>query len=377
MKPGTARRFGLLVGALLVAGLCGCKGGSGGSKETVITLHPKWNYEKFQRIAVVPMGVDPAVRGPEQAVAREAAALAGTALSDRLAANGQFTVVALDSIKDVLAQQDLSRVADLADPGTEIPAGRIQAAQALVVSRITNCDLKQTREERRRPIYARDRNGRMLVDRLGRPVITGERVTNEFRHEARVSASVRVIDAATAETLLAYNVPPVVMEKERDNSPPEQSARDLAVLAAHQIGVEFANRIAPQQIRVKLKSDMLTISTGYYDGEYEKLKSVNPALEKFLVVVRDLPQPCERNPFRIAIVAEGSREVLMEQEFIWTGAGQRGVSVEVPVKKLVENGAPLFQAKLYSIGDDRPLLTREIPLEVPKEEKGAKKKPQA
>lgn len=367
----------LLAGVALAASLCGCKGGSGGSKETVITLHPKWNYDKFQRIAVVPMGVDSAVRGPEQAVAREAAAQAGAALSDRLAANGQFTVVALDSIKDVLAQQDLSRVADLADPGTQIPAGKIQAAQALVVSRITNCDLKQVREERRHPIYMRDMNGRLLVDRLGRPRISGERVTNEFRHEARVSASVRVIDAATAETLLAYNVPPVVMEKERDNSPPEQSPRDLAVLAARQIGVEFANRIAPQQIKVKLKSDMLTLATGYYDGAYEKLKTVNPSLEKFLVVVGGLPAPCERNPFRVAIVEEGNREVLVEQEFIWTGSSQRGVSIEVPVAKLVENGSSVFQAKLYSVGDDRPLLTREIQMEVPKGEKGRKKKPQA
>ena len=73
------------VSLLLVLATCGCDGG-GGSGKTFITRHPNWNYEAYERIAIVPFHYPKNKPG-----AREAALQATYMLEDLFATNTNFT----------------------------------------------------------------------------------------------------------------------------------------------------------------------------------------------------------------------------------------------------------------------------------------------
>jgi hypothetical protein len=141
----------------------------------------------------------------------------------------------------------------------------------------------------------------------------------------------------------------------------------MAALAVQELAVEFYKVIAPTKAQVKLKGDMLLVAIDYFDGHYETVKKLPRALSEFLLVVRDLPESCERNPFRVAIAAEDGRENLFEQEFVWSGSvGPEGVSFHVPLETLTKAGGDKFVAKVYSGRDPAPILTRNFSLETQK-----------
>jgi hypothetical protein len=341
--------------ALPVLILVGC-GGSGGKRETLLTRHPQWEHESYKRIVVLPFQL-------ADRRAADAAVQATSALEDALAANGFFTLLERAALKDVLTEQDLSRLADVADPSTVIPLGRIQAAQALVIGKITEFDIDARRIQDRRPIFARDPAGRILRDRFGRPIVAREEITESFRHSARVAGSVRVIDAATGRIVFSYRMQqPIELEEKRRGAPPAASPAELAAAAARQMATEFCNNLAPIRVEVELDGDMLLVARDYLDGEYDEIKKVPADAESFLVAVRKLPPPCNRNPFRLAIAPEDARNI-WEQDFIWGGENPvRGVMFQVPVSVLRGHATRDFVLKLYSAGDEQPLLTRDFSL---------------
>jgi hypothetical protein len=289
-------------------------------------------------------------------------------LEDALATNGRFTVLERGALNDVLTEQDLSQLADVADPSTVLPPGKIQAAQALVVGKITDFDLKAERAEKRRPVFAKDSRGRIRRDRSGRPIVVREEIIPIFRHQGTVGGSVRVIDAATGKTIFAHQVPPITHDDAQQGAPPRATPEELAVEAAKEMAVDFYKHIAPIKTEVKLKSDMLIVALDYYDGEYDKTKKVSTELDEFLLVVRELPPECDRNSFRVAIAPEDGRNVF-EEEFVWSSHNPvRGQAFRVPVELLKSAGAEKFVAKLYNAEGEEPLLDREFKLEVPEEE---------
>ena len=347
---------------LLTLAACGCDG-SGGSKKAFITRHPDWDYEAYQRIAIVPFHYPEGKEG-----AREAALQASYMLEDLFAGNSNFAVLERGALTDVLTEQDLSLLADVADPSTVLPPGKVQIAQAIVVGKVTEFDTKAERVEKRRPIYAKDRKGRVRRDRAGRPIVVREEIREFFKHEGTVGGSVRVIDAATGKVVASYRVSPITHDDARMGSPPGASPQDLAVEAAKELAVECYNEIAPIKTEVKLKSDCLIVALDYYDGEYDKAKKVSTELDNFLLVVRKLPKQCDRNPFRVAISPKDGRNIF-EEDFVWSSNNPvRGQSWTVPVELLKSAGAEEFVAKLYSGNDDKPLLDRDFKLEPPDEE---------
>ena len=206
---------------LLALVACGC---GGGSKRTYPTRFPNWNWEAYERIAVVPYRYPPGKKG-----ARPAAQQATYVLEDLLAANGNFTVLERGALKDVLTEQDLSQLADVADPSTVVPPGKVQIAQALVVGKITDFDLKAERVEKRRPIFAKDRKGRIRRDRHGRPIVVREEIIPFFRHAATVGGSVRVIDAGTGRVVFTHRVPPITYDDAQRGYPPRATPEELAI----------------------------------------------------------------------------------------------------------------------------------------------------
>lgn len=338
------------VACLLALVVCGC--GLGGSKRAVITQYPQWDWKAYKRLAVVPFHCPADKPG-----AVEAAQQATYMLDDLLVSNGSFEILERDALKDVLTEQDLSQLADVADPSTIIAPGKIKAAQALVVGKITDFDLTAERAQKKVPV--------IVAGRKGRPVRVRERTVEVFRNAGTVGGSVRVIDAATGKILFAYRVPPIVYDDSQQGSPPRATPRELAIEAAKSMAVDCYKHVAPINTQVKLKGDSLIVALDYRDGEYEKTKKIADDLDEFLVVVRELPRECDRNQFRVAL-APKEGDNFWEQEFTWSAHNAvRGLSWTVPVEKLRSAGAEKFEAKLYSAEDDRPLLKRGFELKSP------------
>jgi len=241
-----------------------------------------------------------------------------------------------------------------------LPPGKVQIAQALVVGKITEYDEQAERVERRVPD--------VRIDRRGRVRHVGHKIVHYYRHAGVVGGSVRVIDAATGKVMYAGRVPPIVYDDEHKGSPPAVTPGELAVQAAKEMAVDFYKQVAPVRTEVRLKGDMLLVALDYYDGEYDKTEEISTDLEEFLLVVRELPRECDRNPFRVAIAPEEGRNIF-EREFVWTSNNPlRGEAFKVPVDVLRSAGGEKFVAKLYSGGDERPLLDRTFELKAPEKD---------
>ncbi len=343
--------LGLLV---VLGGLMGC---SGRSRGTYVTQYPQWDYQHYERLAVLPG------RASTPQAVREARLLADR-LTTALAQNGAFKVLSRSELKDVFAEQDLSRLADGVDEGTLLPENKIEIAQALVATKITDYRLISERERRAVPRYALNRRGFPLRDRGGRPIVVGLDIRWNYTTGAEVEASVRVIDAATGKILLSHSARVAPRPVTSYNQPAGAGAEELAAEAARELSVEFYKLIAPTRTRVKLKKDMLLVATDYYDGKYDTPKKLPRDQAEFMLVVRDLPEECDRNYFRVAIVPRDGRETLFEQEFVWSGtSGAQGMSFPVPTAALTGAGAEAFTAKVYSGREPEPILTREFELE--------------
>ena len=354
MTRSRVAAWGLVVAALW---LTGCGGGGG----AVVTRRPQWEFEQYERIAVVPAS-------PCDPRAGRDAQLLADRMTTLLAQNGAFKVLSRSEVEQVFAEQDLSKLADAIDEGTALPEGRVKIAQALVVPRITDFKLIADRQIEKRPVYAVDEKGRVRRDRQGRPIVVREETVEVFRHGAEVEASVRVVDAATMQILVSHTARVTPRTRTNRGAPPSMSPQDIATEAIRELSVDFYKAVAPTQIRVKLKSKMLVLATAYFDGRYDEVKEVSPTLETIQVVVRDLPEECDRNDFHVAISAEGGRANLFDEAFTWSGtSGPEGISYQVPVQILKDAGGRDFVAKLYSAGNPEPVLERKFKLDIPKE----------
>ncbi len=351
-------RWLCLIAAIVWLGVAGC---GSRRRQAVIVQHPEWSYEQYQRLAVLPFKAS----RPEGA---EAARQAENLLIDQLAANGAFQVLTRSDLKDVLTEQDLARLSDVANPDTALPAGMLDVAQAIVVGQLTDFDVNREKSERRRPRYAYDRYGRMIVDRAGRPRVVGEDVIVEYRHVARLGGTVRVIDAASGRVLMSSSVAPIEKEDSRTGQWPDASPEQLAGDIARELATAFYRRIAPQHVQVKLGGDALLVAGGYFEGRYEELKKVPVTQEEILIVARGLPESADRNEFRLAVSPRDRHEYLAEQPFTWSpSVGARGEVLRVPVARLVESGATQFTAKLFAAGNETPILERDFDLVAPKD----------
>jgi len=338
---------------LLAVAVSGGCGGRGGAVE--LTQFPRWDFRQYQRLAVVPAGAaDPRAAGDARVLTDR--------LTTLLAQNGTFTVLSRSELEAVMKEQDLSRLADAADESTLMPEGKIEIAQALVAAKITDYRLIAERAEETVPIFA--------VDRRGRLVQVGEETVPVFRHGAVVEASVRVVDAATGTILMSHTARVAPKPLSSRGQPPRVRPEQIATQAAGDLAAEFYKEIAPTRIRVKLKGDMLIVATEFFDGQYDKPKSLPRDRADFLLVVRNLPEAAEGNRFKAAVSAKDGRQNLWESdEFVWTAAaGPQGTALTVPTAPLLGSGAPEFTAKLYSVGNPRPVLERDFKFEKPGKE---------
>lgn len=333
------------IGLLALVGLAaGCGGGS-----VYVTRRPHWNFEDYPRIAVV-------AATPDDARAERDGQFLADRLTTLLSQNGAFEVLSRAEMAQVFQEQDLAKLADAVDQGTALPEGQVKLAQALVVPKITHYNLVQASEQQQVPVYGVDRQGRMYQ--------TGTRLVWVHTHAAEVAVTIRVVDAGTGKILISHSPEPVVHKKDSRDRPPSKSPKQLAAEALTELADELYAEIAPVRVEVDLKDSMLLLATAYFDGNYDEVKKVGASLARVLLVVRDLPEGCEHNEFRVAIAAEEGRENLYEETFVWRNVDpKRGVAYEVPLDVLTSSGTSRFEAKLYSAGDPEPILKRSFKLE--------------
>lgn len=335
----------LVLGAALLA--TGCS-----SRSAYVTLHPGWPYQDYRVLAVVPgRPADPAAEHHGEILADR--------LSSLLERSHVFTV------REPSEQVHVWIDPDPGQPGGDpaVIEGQQLVVPAVVVPRITDFKLIAERTERVVPIYATDPYGHLLVDRYGRRIIIGERHTPIYRHGAEVEATLRVVDTATGHVLLSQTARvPMETDSERGR-PPERTPEDLATEAVNRLAMRFFKQMTPQRVKVDLKEKMLFVAADYFDGRYATAKKIDPSWDKFLLVVRGLPEECDQNEFRLALAGEGDHRNAFEQPFTWLAEYEKdGYAATVPGDALRGLHGANVIAKLYVAGQAEPILERKLPI---------------
>lgn len=328
-RPARAALYGCALLAV-AASAVGCDGG-GRKGKIWIVRYPDFYQPELKSVAVAPFGNRSNARG------------AGERISDRVSAeltnNRTYEVYTRQHLHGILAEQDLASAGIIdADKAKEI--GRLKSVQALICGTLDRYGASSRSETRFNtvPVFGQDANGQV--------VITGFRqVPYTWVHnEAVVECSVVVIDTATGQQIAAIHEPSSLYS---EGSPPKYGGADLLRAAEEDQVRRIVQAIAVTRTQIRLKGDVLKTATSLYDQQWDWQRRIVPGDEKFYVVVT-LPPEADRNNFRITIVPKDGREVLGEQEFVWSKAdATRGF--EFPIAPIVEKHAfGEYRAKLYS-----------------------------
>jgi len=354
----------VLATLLPLLALAGCESSGASSRGPFVMRKPQWDYQSYDRIAVLPVQVSEKVKSAlselDREAAEEAARQATFLLEDRLAANGQFTVLPRGALDDVLSAQDAQGLATMEEPASILPAGKITEADALLVGSLEQFALKTEQSEELQPVYVRDDAGHIIRDEAGQPRLIREEVVKLHRHEARVGGRFRIIEAQTGKVLYTHAVEPILHADSQRDAPPRAKPAELAENAAKEWAEDFYVNVAPIRRQAKFKSEMLTVALDYYQGRYDETKEIPATQSEFLVVVRKLPPVCNRTRCRVTVAAARGGEYF-DQDFVWSSADPvRGVAIRVPVQKLKEAGGEKFYARLYCEGEAEPVLERKF-----------------
>jgi hypothetical protein len=319
--------------------LAGCEGGGSKKGRIVVYQYPEFYQPELKTIAVLPFRDPPQGPGVGQKISDEVATL--------LTKNGTYEVYTRTHLADLLAERDLVD-AGIIDADMAMQIGQAKSVQALVCGVCTRCEAVSKDETRYTPVPIWGRNER------GKQVIVGfdQKPYMWTRNDAFVECNVVVIDAKTGRHIGAVKDPSNLSD---GGSPPHKSPPELLAMAEEDQAARVARGIAVTRTEIKLRGDVIRTASDIYDNKWEWKDRFAPTSEKVFVVVK-LPQEADRNNFKITIVPKEGREVVAEQDFVWSKQDDRkGFPFEV--KGIVEKfGLGEYKAKLYS--GPEPIATR-------------------
>ena len=311
---------------LLVAGAVG-----GCGTKIKVNAYPTFYTPDLKCIAVVPF----------RSAAQDSKA--GSAVSESLAAalmeNNTYTVFNQSNLRALMDQQDLMVFANSGDASAA--ASKLRACgkvQGLLVGTVSIYDHTSNTQQRADPQYAYDKNGNQYC--------TGTRVYSYTRNEATVSVSaalIRVSDGtqihATSEAAGRDACQGEVPQRDRF-----ECLRRATQGAVYKLLREFA--VTLQEVIVSDKN--FKTATEFYDGKWafnDHFASGDPKI----TVMLQLPEICDRNPFRIVIVRENERTELAAVNVMYDRQwSQYGKGFEFSPAELVKKGgAGTYLAKLY------------------------------
>lgn len=331
--------------------ICGCLlAPAGCMKEIWITQYPEF-YQKgrIKSVAVMPFRCPAAPRST-----------GGIIIADGLAAalvnNGTYgRVYNRSDLRALLAEHDLKDLFSDSPVSAAKALKKVTNAQALITGSVTTYSAT-SRDERR------SRQVRYGYDSKGNPLYRRERYTYT-RNEANVAVTASIIRVSDGTTIYALPAP-AAGRAAAQGSPPRYDADACLTSAVNQVVHKLLPHFAV--VRIKIRVDprkALRTATGRYDGKWECTKEFS-ALSDMMLVVVDLPTVCDRNHFRLVIVREDSREVLAEQELVWSAQDTgRGRSYRFNPSEIARRGGGPgeYVVKFYS--GEEPVMTRDFEIE--------------
>jgi hypothetical protein len=319
--------------------LAGCDGGGSRKGKIVVYQYPEFYQPDLKRIAVLPFRDPPEHPGLGRKISDEVATL--------LTKNSTYEVYTRSHLADVLAERDLAD-AGIIDADVAMQIGQAKSVQALVCGVCTRCETVSKEETRYQPVpvWGRNDRGKQVIIRFDQKPYAWT------RHDAFVECNVVIIDATTGRHIGAVKDPTDISDA---GSPPHKSPPELLAMAQNDQAARVARGIAVTRTEIKLKGDVLRTASDIYDNKWEWKERFQPTDEKVFAVVQ-LPPEADRNNFKITIVPKDSRDVVAEQEFVWSKQDDRkGFPFEV--RRIIEKLGPgEYKAKLYS--GPEPIATR-------------------
>ena len=341
MNPARYSNRLVLCAFLIACGAlpAGCGAGGGSKSRITVYQYPEFYQPDLKRIAVLPFRDSAQSPGVGRQISDEVATL--------LTKNGTYEVYTRTHLADMLAERDLAD-AGIIDAEEAMQIGEAKSVQALVCGVCTRCEVVSRDETRYTPvpIWGRDERGKQVITGFDQKPYTWT------RHDAFVDCNVVIIDAKTGRHIGAVNDPTNINVS---GSPPKKSPPELLAMAQADQAARVARGIAVTRTEIKLKGDVLRTAVDFYDGKWEWKDRFAPTADKINLVVK-LPVEADRNNFKLTIVPKDSRDVVAEQDFVWSKQDDRkGFPFEV--KRIIEKfGVGEYKAKLYS--GPEPIATR-------------------
>ncbi len=335
-------RFAGACTCLFVAVLAGC------SKEIWITQYPVFYQKgKIKSVAVLPFKTpgNPGSQGGR---------IIADGLATALTNSGTYKRVYNYNHLSALLQQH-----DLKDLFSDTPSTKGLTAlrnatnvDAIIVGSVSTYSATTRNERKQRPVYGTDVNGNTVIVGYKKYILS--------RNEANVSVTAALLRTSDGSTIYALPAP-ATGRAAVQGSPPRYDRNACLSYAVDQVVRQLLLRFAVvrRRIRVDPKRALRT-ATGRYDGKWEDTEEFSVRSDMMLVVV-DLPTVCDRNRFRLVIVREDSREVLAEQELVWSARNSgRGQSYKFNPSEIAKRGGGPgeYVVKFYS--GEEPVITRDF-----------------
>jgi tetratricopeptide (TPR) repeat protein len=195
-------------------------------------------------------------------------------LTEAVFATKRFELLDRKSIDAVMAEQNLS-ISGLVNSETAVPIGEMLGSAALVVGEITAVDYKEDVTSRQQK--CKKTENKKVIEY---PCTHYTRVAN-----ASLNASLKVIDTTTGKLLAAKSLTGQVNNRKKavDQEPPPFNSREPWLAQCRkQIATNFAQVIAPHEIRVSVQlledGDLPELEQG---NNYAKLGKWMEAIGKY------------------------------------------------------------------------------------------------
>jgi len=329
-----------LLAPLLVLAGCG--------KKIWVTQYPEFYSPDLKRIVVAPF--HNATDHPQ----------AGPIITDKvtaaMVANGTYDLYTPADLRELLGRD----APPTADSAAELAAmlRKSDKVQAILTGTVTAFSVQTDRDWRQAPVYARDKKGRIDED-----TIVGYRDYTFVRHEAVVDATAKLIHVGEAKVLHATapglaRTDVISQTNEKDGTPPAMGRNECLASATDQAVAKLMEEFALVRKQVRVSKNALRTAAGPDDGKWDYEGTFRASDERLYVVLR-LPPQCDRNRFRITIVAKASDTKVSDFELVWQRewSDEQGKGFAFsPAELIAAGGGPGDYRAILHCCDDEPVL---------------------
>ena len=334
------RLAGLLVlAALTAAGGCGQK--------IWITQYPTFYTEDLKTVAVIPFRSGTPTRVAGQIVS--------DSLANALGANGTYQVYNRNDLRALMNERDIQIAFGQDTQAAATAFRKLGKVQAILTGVVTTYAATSQTQIMRLPQYATAQDGTQYI--------AGYTEIPVVRNEANVAVTAALV--RVADGMMIYATPMPVQGKaysEGYYSAGKDVNACLAEATREAVWLLLEN-FAVVRKQVTVNNDDFRTAGDFYDNTWTFTDSFRAGDEKMNVVL-SLPDACDRNRFRIAIVRKDQREDLGSQDLVWSREDLSATGKKVgkgfpfsPREIAAKGGGPgNYVIKLYS--GPEPVMTR-------------------